>query len=230
MLNALLSIFRSEDPLREIGSKFAEMLKLTCEMALTAGEGFFEKTISQEERGEIYKKDLKVNQLERKIRKMAVAHLSIARNSPHLPYYLLLISLVKDVERLGDYAKNLNEVLDIYDGDLPDDEIVAELRQIRTNVEETFQASSQVFEKSDNERALELIHQGKNVARRADALVTRIAQSDYPSALATALALTTRYYKRFGGHLLNVLTSVVMPLHKVDYYDEDEIPKEEAHE
>ena len=35
------------------------------------------------------------------------------------------------------------------------------------------------------------------------------------------LVLATRYYKRIGGHVLNVLSSVVMPLHKVDYYDED---------
>jgi hypothetical protein len=33
----------------------------------------------------------------------------------------------------------------------------------------------------------------------------------------------TRFYKRLGAHVLNVLTSVVMPLHKLDYYDEKEI-------
>jgi hypothetical protein len=37
------------------------------------------------------------------------------------------------------------------------------------------------------------------------------------------LVLATRFYKRIGGHVLNVLSSVVMPLHKVDYYDEDEV-------
>ena len=41
----------------------------------------------------------------------------------------------------------------------------------------------------------------------------------------TALALATRYYKRIGGHVLNILSSVVMPLHKVDYYDEEELPE-----
>jgi hypothetical protein len=29
---------------------------------------------------------------------------------------------------------------------------------------------------------------------------------------------------------LNILTSVVMPLHKVDYYDEDEIEEEPSEE
>jgi len=34
------------------------------------------------------------------------------------------------------------------------------------------------------------------------------------------MVLLTRFYKRVGGHLLNVISSVVMPLHKVDFYDE----------
>ena len=34
------------------------------------------------------------------------------------------------------------------------------------------------------------------------------------------MVLLTRFYKRLGAHLLNILTSVVMPLHKLDFYDE----------
>jgi hypothetical protein len=51
----------------------------------------------------------------------------------------------------------------------------------------------------------------------------RIARSQYDATDATAIALGTRYYKRIGGHVLNVLSSIVMPLHKIDYYDEDEV-------
>jgi hypothetical protein len=40
--------------------------------------------------------------------------------------------------------------------------------------------------------------------------------------------LGCRYYKRIGGHVLNILSSVVMPLHKIDYYDEDEIARIEG--
>jgi hypothetical protein len=59
------------------------------------------------------------------------------------------------------------------------------------------------------------------MAQRADTLITRVARSDYDAATTTAVVLGARYYKRIGGHVLNVLSSVVMPLHKLDYYDED---------
>ena len=34
------------------------------------------------------------------------------------------------------------------------------------------------------------------------------------------MVLGTRYYKRIESHLLNILSGVVMPLHKLDYYDD----------
>ena len=224
MLQELLSIFRPGNPLSVMGEEFAEMLKLACDMTASAGRLFFQEEASPEARSRIYENDVRVNQLERSIRKRVVAHLSVHGNTPDLPYCLLLMSLVKDVERLGDYAKNLSEVQDLYTGEMGDDTVIAELREIRGGVEEAFQASAEVFDGSDRERALTLIRKGKDHAQRADGLLGRIAQSSYEPAKTTALVLGTRYYKRIGGHLLNVLSSVVMPLHKIDYYDEDEMP------
>jgi hypothetical protein len=39
-----------------------------------------------------------------------------------------------------------------------------------------------------------------------------------------------RFYKRIGAHVLNVLSSVVMPLHKLDYYDEKRLAEAAADE
>ena len=73
-----------------------------------------------------------------------------------------------------------------------------------------------------------MIRQGRETARRCDLLISEIGRSDYDAATTTAFILGTRYYKRIGGHVLNVLSSVVMPLDKVDYYDEDEPPKRDS--
>ncbi len=223
MFRELLSIFRSKNPLTEMGENFARMLKLTHGMTLSAGNIFFERKIMPEERNQIRGQDIEVNQLERAIRKQVVAHLSIPGNTPDVPYCLLLMSLVKDVERLGDYAKNILELVDFSPETLPDDAIVKELRSYREGIEEAFQAASEVFTSLEPERALRLIRKGREIAQGSDALIERIAGEKYDTATTTALVLATRYYKRIGGHLLNVVSSVVMPVHKVDYFDEDEI-------
>ena len=105
-----------------------------------------------------------------------------------------------------------------------DDELVAELSQIRAGVDSTFAGLAQLLDRSDEETALVLIQQGKDLVRRCDSLLTRAAQSSYDSATTVAVVLGTRYYKRIGGHVLNILSSIVMPLHKVDYYDEASLP------
>jgi phosphate transport system protein len=225
MLRELISILRSSDPLRELGAQFTEMLRIARELTLKAGKIFFEGQEKPEERSWVYEQDILVNQLQRRIRKQVIAHLSVSGNSADLPYCLLLMSLVKDVERIGDYAKNLTEITEFFDGPLPDDDIVAELREVRHGVEATFHGLSQTLDEADQESALRLIEQGKDIARRCDILVVRAAHSSHSSNTTAAIVLATRHYKRIGGHVMNILSSVVMPLHKIDYYDEDSIPE-----
>jgi len=220
MFRELIRIFRGDNPLGRMGENFTKMLGLARDQTIRAGQIFFSKPASPEERTQIYKQDVKVNKLERKIRKQVIAHLSVAGNSADVPYSLLLMSLVKDVERIGDYAKNLAETLDVSGAILPDDDTVAELREIRNGIEGTFEAVADVFAQSDEEEAVALIRQGRDMSHRCDALIDRIAKGDYDAATTVAVTLGTRFYKRIGAHLLNILSGVVMPLHKLDYYDE----------
>ncbi|HJN42747.1 MAG: hypothetical protein CL477_14215 [Acidobacteria bacterium] len=127
MLRALLGILRTHDPLQAIGERFGRMLKLTLEMTLSAGDIAFGGDAAPESRTRIYDLDVEVNKLERSIRKRIVAHLSTPGSRVDVPYCLLLMSLAKDVERLGDYAKNLSEVADVREAPFPDDEVVGEL-------------------------------------------------------------------------------------------------------
>ena len=223
MLRALLGILRTHDPLQAIGESFGQMLKLTLQMTLAAGDIAFGGEANPEGRTRIYDLDVEVNQLERLIRKRIVAHLSIPGSRVDVPYCLLLMSLAKDVERLGDYAKNLSEVADIRNAPLPDDDVVGELREIRRGVEAGFQAASDIFHASDREQAMQMIRQGRDTAHRCDVLFGKIGRAGYEGEMTAALVLATRYYKRIGGHVMNILSSVVMPLHKIDYYDEDEL-------
>ena len=185
MLKELLSIFRSSQPLAEMGDNFSKMLGLTYEMTIQAGEVYFSESLQADARTAIYKTDVKVNKLERKIRKQLIAHLSLSSDRGSVPYCLLLMSLVKDVERIGDYAKNLSEVRDYHPSALPEDEIVGEMQEIRLGIEQAFAEISSVFEVSDHERAVELIREGRDLTRRCDAVVGRVARSDYPASTAT---------------------------------------------
>ncbi len=220
MLKELISIFKGDSPLKEISVRFREMLGIAQEMTLEASEIYWRTTPSMDRIKTLYERDIRVNKLERTIRKKIATHLTLNANYD-VPYSLLLMSLVKDVERLGDYAKNLAETCDYTDAPIPDDEVTVELRDIRDKVEMLARETANVFSSSDRERATELTVEGRAVAKRCDELVRHIAKSSYTPGIAVKLTLGARYYKRIGAHLLNVLSSVIMPLHKLDYYDED---------
>ncbi len=225
MLQELLDIFRGSNPLRAMADNFSRMVELALDSTLKAGGLFFNHKAPPAERSYIYEQDIKINQMQRAIRKQVATHAATASSTVNVPYCLVLMSLVKDLERIGDYAKNIVEILDLHPEPLPEDELVEELKEIRREVETIFRSSPEILSGSDRQKAQEHVLLGKDLAHRCDALLTRIARSDYDAATAAAMVLGTRYYKRIGGHLTNVLSSVVMPLHKVDYYDEEEIQK-----
>ena len=220
MLRELLNFFRSGDAIARMTDDFSKMLELAHDLTIRAGRVFFGDSDDPEELGRINAADVEINKLERHIRKQLIAHLTLSSSTADVTYCLLLMSLVKDVERLGDYATNVAEVHDEGGGPLPDDAFSSELREIRAAVESTFAAASDVFKSSDSERAVELIKQGRRVTARCDELIGQVARSSHDAATTTTLVLGARYYKRIEAHLLNVLSGVVMPLHKIDYYDE----------
>ncbi|HSG50222.1 MAG TPA: hypothetical protein VLA43_20515, partial [Longimicrobiales bacterium] len=116
-------------------------------------------------------------------------------------------------------------------GVLPEDGSDAcadELRELRRIVESILADTGEVFAASDTETAAELIRVGRDVNQRADRLVPRIAGGAYDAPTTVTLVLGTRYYKRVCSHLMNILSGVVMPLHKLDYFDEDALPLKEA--
>jgi phosphate uptake regulator len=223
MLKELLSLFGPHNPLSDMANEFTEMLSITCEQVLRAGEHCFGDAPTAEQRTALYRRDVKVNKLERSVRKRVIAHVSLGGNQGHIPYCLLLMSLVKDAERIGDYAKNLAEVREVLPEGFPDDELAAELQEFRAEIESSFKVTGDVFSRSDRDEAVALIRAGRDLARRSDRLILRVAAADHDARVTTALVLATRYYKRIGGHVLNILSSVVMPLHKLDYYDEKEL-------
>lgn len=222
MLKELLSLFRADDAIARIAEDFKEMVDLSLDLTVRAGHVLFgEGESEQEELDAISKADVQINKLERSIRKQLIAHLILTEERRDVTYCLLLMSLVKDVERLGDYAKNLSEIRRESGTSLPDDANGEEIEAIREAVEETYGSVNRVFETSDARTATQLIQRGKAVNRRCDDLISRAAASTYDAATATAVVLAARYYKRIESHLLNILSGVVMPLHKLDYFDED---------
>ncbi len=215
----LLEIFRSGDPLKALADDFMEMLRLTREMAEIVRPRVFDHMLSLEKRKEILRRDIEVNKLERSIRKRLVAHLTM--QGSQAPFCLLLFSLVKDAERIGDYVKNIAEVERLGGAEIPAGPLRDELSDLIDIATKLQTQAPEVLAKQDRERATVLIREGQSGAKRSDTLLVELAKSDFNAAQTTSMVLLTRFYKRIIAHLVNILSSVVMPVHKVDFFDEE---------
>ncbi len=225
VLKELLSLFQSKQSLQAVSEDFSQMLDESLALIRRGGAIFFRHANNPDEAEQVRKQDVRVNKAERRIRKQVLAHLSARPGDPDLSYCLVMINLVKDVERIGDYAKELVDLVSLTNRPLPEDELVNQLLDIRTDVETDFRACCEVIRSGDQSRAVALIRAGRAVVERCEALIQNIARSPHDAGTVAKLILSTRYYQRIAGHILNLLSSIVMPLHKIDYYDEDDLAK-----
>ncbi len=170
-------------------------------------------------RDDLYATDRRINAVEQKIRRELVVHVAVSDRA-EFPVCLKLMSLVKDAERIGDYAKNIFD-LGVRVRDFHTDPARADLVQLKDRVSRLLAKMRNLHESQDEDQARAFCEQGEAVLRlcdeRVDALVDGASDSTHP----VTSALMYRYVKRVTAHAMNIVSSIFMPVDKLDYFDED---------
>lgn len=212
----LRRIAGSDDRLDTIERTIAGMLDNDLKAYNLAVSALLGDATHADVREDVRRTDFQVNEGERAIRRELVVHASVA-GGLEVPGLLVYMSVVKDIERVGDYAKNLLDLA--RDGaNLGAHQL---WRDTFTNVGTFIDDTHQVFAKRDVGRAREMLISGDVMLDDFDDGVSRLVDGTDHDADAVARALAYRYLKRIVAHLMNVLSSVVMPLDQLDYFDED---------
>lgn len=168
---------------------------------------------------EVRATDKKVNQLEREIRRELVVHASVFGGIDS-PAVLVYMSIVKDIERVGDYAKNLLDLA--RDGaDLSKAPNADEWRRLTAEISRFIADAGAAFRARDAARSRTLREQGDRLLSLFDERVTALIQADESGVQAVPRALAHRFLKRVVAHLMNLLSAVIMPMDQLDYFDED---------
>ena len=220
MLHELIKMWKRIGLLEKALGNFLKMIDKVEDMFRCSTEALFGARELADARETIYKTDVKVNKKERKIRKELVEHLAVNPRGD-APACLILMSVSKDVERAGDYCKNLLEVAGMLKTPAMETKYAADLREMVDRVTASFAKTRRAFAEEDQAVAQETIVEETQIAKRSDVLVEKVANDDtLDSNQAVCLALAFRFLKRVNAHLGNVASTVVMPLHKIDYFDE----------
>ncbi|MCG6912941.1 hypothetical protein LJE86_03410 [bacterium BMS3Abin03] len=218
MIKEILSIFKSNTLMDRAFQRSYDMLDLTHKMFLQA-KRVLRETEHTNLDFDIHNEDNEVNKYQREVRKDVFNHLVLTEGE-QLSSGLILVSIVIDLERIGDYTKNIVDLARNHPPKLQGKTFEDDLVRIENAVLENFRRTIEVFKNSDEEAAIELLKEFKWISKLSDdRLYSLVKQTDpeIPSGSAVALALYFRSLKRINSHLRNVTTSVVNPFHRIGY-------------
>lgn len=219
MFNNLLDFWKGKDFLTNVLEEFGKMLEDSRAMFYDVCQNLLENKTIDGLGDKIYKIDKKINLFEKDIRKRIIAHLSI-RPSVDVPMSLLMMSVVKDAERLGDYAKNLFQISRIINSPIDKAIFMKYFDDMDKKIIRMFDDTKQAFIESNEEVAKSIWQTERHVVKKCDRIIEDIAKSDFKADKAVAFTLIARYFKRIASHLTNIATSVILPVSELDFFDE----------
>jgi phosphate uptake regulator len=214
MFKKIFAAWNSEGLLKLALGDTEKMFTLVAENFYIASAQLIGKLDAKQD---IYETDRQINNHEKDVRRRVLEHLSI-NPKQDLSHSLILITVVKDLERMGDYVKNIFELSYHYSKQLPQNSYTEVLNKITNQMSKVLRDSLNVFKKADKEKAKEYYKFYRTVSEKTDHLIEAMLEEKEISVReAVVYALFARYLKRMAAHLANILTTVINPFHQVGY-------------
>ena len=220
LFNDIIKIWKSDSLLSQAWEDSISMLNLSHAVFLKSLDSF-NSNDSKEEVKALKREDKKINDFQMTVRRKVLTHFSLETNSRQVPNGLILVDMVVDIERIGDYCKNISDLTImnkevINYGDLSDD-----LTSMELEVKSRFSSTVQVIENQDEDLARSLIENYKQtVSSVSDKIVESIIRGDVQfesHSHSASLVLYSRYLKRIGAHLKNITSTVVNTYDRIGY-------------
>lgn len=167
----------------------------------------------------IYEMDKKLNSFERDVRRKVMTHLSLGRTAD-ISSGLVLVSIVIDLERIGDYTKNIYDLAVQHPGKLHGGPFEARLNKIETSALELFNRTCKAFKAGDIDEARSLMQEYKDdISKVCRQLESELVKGQFEMAMpeAVTLALYMRFLKRIAAHSRNLVSSLVNPFDRIGY-------------
>ncbi|GAB4304856.1 MAG: hypothetical protein Kow0090_20510 [Myxococcota bacterium] len=203
--------------LEEMFGKFAEMLSLSKEMLSTLLEKVANNGDLREMKDLFFLKDQRINLLEQEIRREIAEYLGGDESNIDIPSTLMLISIVHDAERIGDYVKNMFNVFEVTP-EFRRDEQFKTLMDTGNEALKKLELLPRLFSADDKQSALQFIKDTYYYEKLCDNITFDILKETNPPPSYSSYLLLFRFLKRIFRHMDRVASSVVAPLDKLGYY------------
>ncbi len=218
MLRQLLIAFKGSETLDNAYDEFTEMLEYAEWMFDRANEVLRREVEPAEIKDSLYKTDQAINTLIRSIRRKIIRHLTINPGT-EVGASMVLMSVAKDAERIGDYCKNVFEVGQFYKEDFHVPGYHEPLEEIRANTQKMFAVVREAFNESSVKKADKAAASAAKIRTKCDMIIEQLLldASSISTHEAVAYSLLARHYKRVAAHLANIASAVRGKIEDLDF-------------
>ena len=219
MFKQIFDLFKSDSLYEQALQECHEMLDIDLTM-FNASINSLRNSDSANIDIDIYAKDKKINEFERDVRRKIMTHLAIG-GKEDIGSGLILVSVVIDIERIGDYTKNIYDLAINHPKRLDGKELEDRLLEVENATKELFVSSIDSFKNQNIEKARSIMGSYKEkISVQSDSIVNNIISNKFPDLdpdKATSIALYSRYLKRIAAHSRNLISSIVNPFERIGY-------------
>lgn len=169
------------------------------------------------------KMDRKINKYEREVRRNVLTHLTIAGTQNLVPG-LVLVSIVIDVERIGDYTKNIAGLANLHERRLKGGIHEKTLQEIEGTIEGHFSTVIEVLKTQEKNPARAVLRVEDEIGKMAEAIVEdTVLEKDnsLTKGDSVCLAMYARHLKRINAHLTNIASSIVNPFPRIGFREKN---------
>jgi len=219
VLKKLFTIFQSDNLYQQAIHESYKMLDIDFAMYKASVESL-RKSNTSEIPIDIFSMDKQINAFERDVRNKILTHICMAGTSELAPG-MVLVSIVIDIERIGDYTKNIYDMAINHPNRLDAGSLEGKLQSVEVATAEILEKSIIAFKTQDEIAARHLMASYKqDISPVCDEITNSIISgniTDLDASDSTAVALYARYLKRISAHAKNLISSVVNSFERIGY-------------
>ena len=156
---------------------------------------------------DLAKQDQDINLGERLVRRLVIEHLTL-NPQQDLPISLALISIIHDVERIGDYTKSLAELAQLRPPIMQNGIYADQSREIQAAISPLFATTLEAFKESDEELAREVMEKHRAIKELTDKILQDALADPTSQKDALFYSVGSRFFRRISAHLSNIASSI----------------------
>ena len=214
MFKMLFEVLSQKSLIIQAAQRADEALERSRALSEAAFAALLEGTKPEQD---LYELDRQINDDEITVRRMVLEHLA-ANPKGDLAAGVVLISTIIDIERVGDYAKNVYEQAERLAEPWPDKDGFTEVRGLVEELTTVFRDTALSVHAGDRELARAAMNRQYELNRNCERLLDQVSEAtEFTAREVVVLALTIRFVKRMGAHLSNLASSVVNPFDRIGF-------------